>query len=161
MMNLPVPSWRTTRAIAHLRRPVPKIFCAAKPPGSRDLTYFSRSTVPISSAGASANPAAAAETARGRVLGAERRKERGFPAGKGMERGWEDAEERWEEKERAEKWEQSEAVAIATDLRLRRPCCVWLCQRGGRMQITQVSNDSNSPYFVSKSERERLELSTN
>jgi len=32
MMNLPVPSWRTTRAMALLRRPVSMIVCVANTP---------------------------------------------------------------------------------------------------------------------------------
>lgn len=40
-MTFPVPSWRTTRAMAHFLRPVPMSFWAANPPGSLDFTYFS------------------------------------------------------------------------------------------------------------------------
>lgn len=50
MITFPVPSCRTTRAMAHFLRPVPIIVCAANPPGSRDLTYFLRFVV-SSSAG--------------------------------------------------------------------------------------------------------------
>lgn len=52
MITFPVPSWSTTRAMAHLRRPVPMIFWAANPPGSLDLTYFFNSIVSSSAVGA-------------------------------------------------------------------------------------------------------------
>lgn len=45
MITFPLPSWRTTRAMAVFRRPVPIIVWAAKPPGSLDFTYFVRSSV--------------------------------------------------------------------------------------------------------------------
>ena len=66
MMNLPVPSWRTTRAMALLRRPVPMMVCAANPPGSLDLTNFLRSSV-------SGSASAVAETTREGVLGKRER----------------------------------------------------------------------------------------
>ena len=50
MITFPVPSWRTTLAMADFLRPVPKIVCAANPPGSLDFTYIFRSAVSSSSA---------------------------------------------------------------------------------------------------------------
>ncbi|EHA8590090.1 hypothetical protein COCNU_scaffold014964G000010 [Cocos nucifera] len=119
MMNFPVPSWSTTRAIAHFRRPVPMIFWAAKPPGSLDFTYFSK-LIPSRSAvvGANTPPATAATAveeeeatiAEGGFL------RRGAALGLRQIRGRESVcgfEEIWEEKEREEKEEVREEREIA------------------------------------------------
>jgi hypothetical protein len=83
---MPVPSWRTTRAMAVLRRPVAVIRCAANPPGSRCLTYFrsampdswssasSSSTATTSSAGSSAAEARSARRREGAEVGWRRRR---------------------------------------------------------------------------------------
>lgn len=105
MMTLPVPSWRTTRAIADFLRPVPKIVCAAKPPGSLDFTYILRSAVSNSSEAA----ATEAETTReGNLATCET--EMSF--GRSKERLF-GLEEIWEENERDDNEDVREATETA------------------------------------------------
>lgn len=72
MMILPVPSWRTTRAMADFRRPVPMIVWAANPPGSLDFTCFLIFSL-SSSAGEASAATATAVTAREGFLGTRER----------------------------------------------------------------------------------------
>lgn len=64
MMILPVPSTRTTRAMAHFLLPVPHNRAAANPPGNTLFTYASRSRLSLSSTAA----AAVAQIRRGPAL---------------------------------------------------------------------------------------------
>ena len=107
MISLPVPSWRTTRAMAHFLRPVPMIVWAANPPGSLDFTYFFRSAVSTSW-----GEATVASTVRGRggVL-----VESESELGRAKERPlglW----EIWDENEREEREEVSEDNNVIVDI---------------------------------------------
>lgn len=116
MMTFPVPSLRTTRAMADFRRPVPKSVWAANPPGSVVFTNFLRSSVSDSTAAT-----ALAATTRGECfltcdkdigLAKEREYELGF---------W----EIWEEKERDENEEVREDIEIAIFAELLTLLFVW------------------------------------
>ncbi|RRT77046.1 hypothetical protein B296_00006772 [Ensete ventricosum] len=64
MTTFPVPSWRTTREMAHYLRPVQMILWAANPPGSRAFTYLSRLRPSRSSPDTAAPPPTAAAAAK-------------------------------------------------------------------------------------------------
>lgn len=88
--------------MAHFRRPVPMIFCAANPPGSLDLTNFSRLIVSI--------VVDEATTMAGVLETRTFSREGGFLEVRVRVRG---LEEMWVEKERAEKDEDREEIDMA------------------------------------------------
>lgn len=109
MITFPVPSWSTTLAIAHLRRPVPIIFWAANPPGSLDLTYFFSSIISSSSGGAATVAVIDREERRSDFAGNANTE---FARGKEMVLGlWETWEENESEEREAARFEIDAIVA--------------------------------------------------
>lgn len=94
--------------MAHFRLPVPIILWAAKPPGSRDLTYFSRLTPSTSSSETEALPATAPTVVKEeeaatiafsrRVEAARENRTRGKDKAEGLEETEEEEKGRVEEK---------------------------------------------------------------
>lgn len=87
--------------MAHLRRPVPMIFCAAKPPGSLDFTYFFSSIVSSSATSAGAATVAVTEREARRADWAGNENNEFVQEKESVFGPW----ETWEEKERDEREE--------------------------------------------------------
>lgn len=123
--------------MADFLRPVPQIVCAAKPPGSLDLTYFFRLTVSGSSP---AGARTVAEMASERNLGTCE-SETSF--GRLTERLF-GLEEIWEEKERDESEDEREdtETAIVEELYLRVLCSASVCGIGQNGLAGEVERDN-------------------